>query len=502
MRIVENTRPIIEKMSLFDKKTGQNIPFALWPRQVEFLDEIHTHRKVAYLKKRQVAGSSLTGADSICQCGLIPEFLVLALSKTGEDSAEYLKRISDMYHSLPPVLKAAWPLAKETADRMVFKNGSRIMSLSAQRGAGFTANRIIIDEAAFIKSKTAHIDLETVIKNVEPALDKAEGQLILVTTADGYDDFYDIYKLGEDPESSWESFFFSCWDDPTFSEEKREQIVKDHGSDHANCNYPRTAEEAFLKSGRCFFSSDILHEMIAGMARPGRNGRLIEIHKNVSFQEDPDGLLTIWDNPRPSVDYIAGVDVAEGIEVRPTERERDFSTIVVFDKKSMHQVAEYECRYEPEFFGEEVNKVCRYFNNAFVGVENNNHGLTTIRKLQSVYGEAHMFYMDQVDEERQVRSKKWGWSSNKKWKPPMLDELDHWFRNSLIEVYSEKTLKQCVTYIENADGSTGAQSKCFDDLVMALGICLQMRRYSPANIMEDVDIGDYYVEYNELMRAG
>ena len=91
----------------------------------------------------------------------------------------------------------------------------------------------LIDEAAKINMSISKIKLSTVLTNVVPTLDKSKGQLILISTTDGMNLFYDYYMKGKHGQNNFCSFFFSCWDDPTFSVQDREDIVRDFGEDHA-----------------------------------------------------------------------------------------------------------------------------------------------------------------------------------------------------------------------------------------------------------------------------
>ena len=216
MRVITDTQKLIEQMQLYDKVNGCYIPFKLWPRQIEWVNTIHTQREPIGVKKRQVGFSQLTGADSLCQCMLLDNFLVLVLSKTGDDAEVFLKRVSDMYRSLPQVLKDRAPLKPSRSGddhpkkRMDFINGSSMLSLAASKGAGHTADRVVLDEAGKVCTKASHIELKTVLMNIAPTLDKSNGQLIMLSTAEGYNLFHQMYNKNkyDNPNSA---FFFSCF---------------------------------------------------------------------------------------------------------------------------------------------------------------------------------------------------------------------------------------------------------------------------------------------------
>ena len=471
MRIIDDSQKLIEKMKLFDKKTGKPIDFILWPRQVDFLNLLHNEKRIVYLKKRQVAGSQLTGADSLAQCMLLDNFLVLVLSKTGDDAKEYLRRVSDMYYSLPKNVRLASSLVNEEhpMEKMEFKNGSRILSLSARKGAGYTADRVVVDEAAKINTKTSHITLDEVLRNVVPALEKSGGQLILVSTADGYGQYQQLYAKGKTGTTSWVSFFFSCWDDPTFTKEVRAQAIIDHGEDHVNENYPRTDIEAFLVSGNCRFNTGCLKTMQDVSMTEGQKHNTIKIKKVVTAHSDPNGIIRIFKHPKRGEVFIAGFDVAEGLE------KGDYSTGQILNARTLEQVAEIRCHYEPNVFAEEASKLCTYYHECLAGVERNNHGIAVLQELRKIY--TNLYHMETFAEDTQTRSKKLGWLTSSKSKPLMVAEGDKIIREVQALVHSPDLISELMTFVRFADGTTGAQDGSYDDLVIAWLIALQMRKY-------------------------
>lgn len=487
MRIKQDTQIIIESMSLYDKQNGCYTPFRLWPKQVDWLDLIHAEKRVAMLKKRQVAGSTLTGDDSCCQCGLLENFETMLLSKTGEDAEELLRRIKECYVSLPEEWQALMPLEKpaftQPRDELVFKNGSRLLSLPANKGAGHTSDRVVIDEAGKITRRNSRIDLETVLMNVEPAVEKADGQLILVGTAEGYNLFQRYYSKGKSGLTRWKSFFFSCWDDPTFTPEKRDQIVADHGEDHASQEYPRNDAEAFLMSGRCRFNRKCLQEMMNRDIRTGEKGYLEKVGQRIFWRPDPDGWFTVYEHPENKYAYTAGFDYAEGVELEGTIDEKDktdFSAGSVIRKEDdrLIQVARIHCKLPVDLFKDETRLLAEYYNQAFYAGERNKDGLVTLKWLRKE-GYSNLFYQIGFDPDAQVKKRKLGWLTNKVTKPELVAFTDDLIRHNKLVIRSEDTLGEFITFVRNADGSTSAQEGCHDDECMALMIALYCYQYAP-----------------------
>src|SRR5690606_20880486 len=95
----------------------------------------------------------------------------------------------------------------------------------------------------------------------------------------------------------------------------------------------------------------------------------------VDFVDDPKGYISIWKEPEPDLFYCIGADVAEGLA------HGDFSCAYVGDPQ-FDVVAEWHGHIDPDLYGVELVKLARYYNDAYLGVENNNHGLTTLSSIK------------------------------------------------------------------------------------------------------------------------
>ncbi len=90
--------------------------------------------------------------------------------------------------------------------------------------------------------------------------------------------------------------------------------------------------------------------------------------------------------------------------------------------------------------------------------------------------------MEDFEEATQTRKKKLGWLTNAKTKPLMVAEGDRIIREGLATIHSPELLSELMTFVRLADGKTEAQQGCFDDLVIAWLIALQLRKYAPAKV--------------------
>lgn len=475
MRVLKNIADIIGKMKILDKTDNTIKPFNLWDSQKKYVKFLTENRKTVNCKKRQWGGSKITGAYAMGHCVILPHFMVLVLSKSEPDANEYLRNAKEFYYSLPEELKRINPLVKDNEKELQWANGSRMLSLPANRGEGFSADLVIVDEAARITNADSHISLDEVLSRVEPTLDKAEGQLILVSKANGYNLFQKYYALGKTKETELRSFFVSCWDDPTFTQFKRDEIVRIHGEDHANENYPRNDNEAFLMSGRGRFNKTILSKFYQNAKPPLYTGILEKINNKIISVENPNGWISIWEKPKIGESYIAGYDIAEGIEV--IGKDTDYSAGIVLDSQ-LNQVAEIHCRFEPDVFAEEIVRLSSFYNTAFTGIERNKDGLGVLKAVQAKKF-FNLYQQEEFNPDTHIRNRTLGWRTDAKTKPELIAYLDELIRNELIHLKSEKLINELITYVVRSNGKTGAQDSCHDDLVMACAISAWCAKFAP-----------------------
>ena len=476
MKIAENSQNFIQRMKIFDLKKRQYVPFILWPKQIEYVKTLHAEHRVILLKKRQVAGTTLTVAEFLVRAMCLEKYLALILSKTGEDAIECIRRAKDLYNSLPDTVKQACPYTKpdQPMDRLEFMNGSRLLSLPANKGAGYTADAVFIDEAAHITTKNSHISLEEVFLNVVSTLEHSNGQLVVGGTARGLGKFHEYFRAAKAGRSGFYPFFFSCWDDPNFTPEKRDALSLAHGEAFVNENYPRNDTEAFVASGHCRFNIPSLTE-IMDTTSEGTLGYLDRIGRVVVFRPNPNGWVRIWEHTKKNKSYLGGFDTSEGIQVE-TGKHTDPSAGVVFDKQ-MNQVAEIRAWLEPDVFAEEIMRLADYYNGMFIGVERNKDGLGVLKILKN--NGHHVYRQESFNPDKQLREPILGWRTDKVTKPAMEAKTDQMLREGTLKIKSPYLCSEMMTFVRQPDGNTEAQEGCYDDLNMGCMIACMILPFCP-----------------------
>jgi hypothetical protein len=236
--------------------------------------------------------------------------------------------------------------------------------------------------------------------------------------------------------------------------------------------FPMTPEEAFVYSGKSIFGiSDLMMAQLECYP-PEAVGTFNYYGK---FVPTNDGILKIWQKPRLEQKYVIGADVAEGIQ----SEDRDYSSADVINCTTGQQVAHVHCKLDPDQFGVFLNHLGRYYNTPLMGVEANNHGLTTITILkQKRYPK--LYQREMLDANAPGRKqKKAGWLTTSKSKYKIIDGLVTIVRDKDSGIVNYETIEEFKTYSILEDGSFGAMPGKHDDRVMSYAIAQEMYMTMP-----------------------
>jgi hypothetical protein len=459
------------------------------------------------------------------------------------------------YDELPPIIKPMKKYSNESAlsfenptndDLEKYKNPglrSKITVATAKNvdtGRSATIHNLHASEVAFWDNAET---LMTGLLQCVP--DTSNSMVFIESTANGVGGwFYDFWKKSERGETDYIPIFLAWFDNPEYtkvfeSKAQRQQFIEEinkvnidqngeqirteewhlrdkfgltyeqlHWRTWAIANkcfgdiekfrqeYPSTPDEAFIVSGRPQFSINALREYQNNQRPPIWRGYLQENGGKIQRIADDKGYLHIWKFPVPDQFYVIGADVAEGLATG------DYSVAVVMDEQ-LDIVAAWHGHIDPDLFGYELVKLGLTYNEAYVGPESNNHGLTTIRAMQrkDYY---NLYYQKTYDKISDKVNQKVGWNTNNRTKPLMINTLSEYIREKWVGMPWDILISECFTYVKDEDGKTNAQAGSHDDTVMALAITLMLmlegrgENYTPEIPKEngsqsyfDGDDGDY-----------
>jgi hypothetical protein len=223
--------------------------------------------------------------------------------------------------------------------------------------------------------------------------------------------------------------------------------------------YPSYPEEAFLASGRPVFNQ----QKLARDIKRCRDKKFVRGFVGINgLEENPNGPMIIWKRPVAGEAYAIGADVAEGLE------DGDYSAASVINK-NLEQVAVYKGHIDPDSFGRLLVNLAKYYGNAILGPEINQHGHATLAAIKNA-GYYKLFKREVQEELGKDIQDKVGWHTNLKTKWKMLDDLKALFRDDSLIINHEETLREMMTLTIEDDGDVVLNSK---DLTVALAISIQ-----------------------------
>jgi hypothetical protein len=208
--------------------------------------------------------------------------------------------------------------------------------------------------------------------------------------------------------------------------------------------YAENPEACFLASGNCVFDLDCIAK------------RSQEVHEPLEKRHNDQ--LWIWYPPQPGRTYVIGVDPAGG------GTDGDYAALQIVEQASGLQCAELRGHLAPRELARQAAALAREYNEAFLVIERNNHGLAVIAYLNTIEHYAAIY------EQRGQQ----GWLTTAASRPVMIERLDAMLAMEPKIFSSSRLLAECRTFVRQNDGRTGAAAGNHDDCVMAMAMTLQV----------------------------
>ena len=251
--------------------------------------------------------------------------------------------------------------------------------------------------------------------------------------------------------------------------------------------YPLTAEEAFLTSGRPVFDAEKVADQIKKAVTP----RKVMALEGDEFRDHLRGELKVYQEPRQSGSYFLGVDPSSGIKgaKKPNgEYEKDPACIQVLDENKL-QVAVWRGYCTPDYLAEVAVRLGEYYNLGMIAVERNNHGGVPIYRLTEEFYYPHLYQVTSHDKTTNVETVQVGFDTNVKTRFYAIDTLRQDYRLGKIQIQDKKTLEEMSTFVVTESGKMEGEEGCHDDTVMALAIANAV--HDGENAFVDTDDSHY-----------
>ncbi|HEX7013172.1 MAG TPA: hypothetical protein VF161_10505 [Steroidobacteraceae bacterium] len=224
-----------------------------------------------------------------------------------------------------------------------------------------------------------------------------------------------------------------------------------------------------LGAGRSIFDRQKLREARAECFRPLYRA---EVTLGGSIEKREDGRLLVFREPKAGERYVIGADVAEGLE------HGDYSCADVLRYPDGAQVAHWHGHIDPDQFGDVCFALGRWYHDALLGVERNNHGLTTLTRLRN-RNYKRLYVQEDLEHRSGKPTKKLGWQTTQKSKCKIIDQLAAEIREGTARISCVDTIREMMTFIQDEKGKLRAMDGCHDDRVMARAIAGEMLLHVP-----------------------
>ena len=437
------------------------IKFEMFDAQHETVELWIKSRYSLMLKARQLGFSTLVAVFCLWLTFGYPDRVIIMLSRTERDAIKLLAKAKYAYRFLPDWMKWRGPIMNATQTKIEFTNESYIESLpsASDPARGESVYLAVIDELAYLPNS------EEAWSSIEPIADVG-GRVIALSTANGEGNLFHKLWVGATTKTNRFTAMFHPWWSNGRNQAWYDEKKADLPEWQLAQEYPDNPDDAFLKSGRPVFSLEVLRKL---ETRPPIAHGYLAAHRNGRFVVDDDGPLKIWAFPSGDGRYGLGADPAQGME------HGDYSSAHIINVRDGVVAAHWHGRIDPDLFGSQVlAPLGRMYNDALIGVESNNHGLSTLKALQRV--RYHPIYMQRSPRyKRSIPTDILGWRTSQINKPLAMDELNMALREGTVILEDEQTIAELRTFVRDDSGKM--KGSPFDDRTVSLAIANQMLKY-------------------------
>lgn len=548
----------IELFFVVVNKEMKTVPFFLNDVQLQLLNKIKkkkhlfsinktNHIKFLVLKGRQQGMTTFIEAYNLAHCITEKNFSGYVLADNAENTTTIFQdKVHYPYDNVPKELKPSELYSNRKELLFDTKTGShglnskiRVQTAGNQdAGRSKTINYLHISEGAFVD------DLKGLLIGLEEALTKNVVALI-ESTANGFNYFKDLW----DGDNNWENVFFEWWHTPEYSlnftsrQEERKFMRKvkeapdntDKPADteewiYSKCKwlrdkigleteqifwyydkwrdkresikqeYPCTAEEAFLASGRPYFHTENVARRLAEVklannivmqgyfeyeyAFDDYTGKKVIDDESIVFIEDPRGIVTIFEEPKESVGYSIGADTSStGI---------DYNIGQVVDSKG-RQKAVLKVANDEDLFADNLYCLGTLYNMAMIAPEVNHSTHPTKVLAERMY--ENLYLRENSPDATGTRHiQNYGFRTTQANRGHILGLFREISREHIDYVQDETTLKEMLSFIINDKGKPEAEEGKHDDTIMAYAIALHVTDQQTEEVKKPVGTleGEYF----------
>jgi hypothetical protein len=515
-------------------KQGKIAPLVLNRVQERFMERVLAQLddngkvRMVVLKARQQGLSTVISALQYWWLSQRKAQKGLVMAHESESTTSLFDMYRRIHDNVPDIVRPSTKYSSRS--ELVFDKLDSALRVATAGGRGVARGEMLtfahLSEVAFWPPAFANNNFNGLVQ----AIPEEPGTFIfLESTAQGVTGkFYDMAQGADRSDQHWNGYelFFSAWfesaeyretapaDFQRTPEEEdlikafsdrgltsndqlywRRKKVATNGLDLFKQEYPATAEEAFLSTGRPIFNNEYVTERLRTPQTPltlmaveetydEKNGRPLPLRV---IREHPRGELKVYRTLDPQESYVIGADVGMGLRQGiKGKKDGDPSVAQILDSQ-MRQVAVWRGLCHPDVFAKILETLGYHYNSATIAPERNNHGLVTCVALRdSNYPYLYTETMEgTLEADRDTI--RLGFFTSEATKPLIIDKLRALDREREIEINDETTLKEMKTFVVSESGKMEAEAGTHDDTVMALAIAAYVHegKWRPVEVSDD-----------------
>ena len=502
LRLYEDFRFYARHALKIRTKTGAVIPFIPNPAQDILLDTVDAQYaaekkvRIIILKARQMGLSTAVGGRLFSRVSQRRAKKAIVVTHHADSTRALFDMTQRYYELVPDLLKpqTKYSSRKELKFGLLDSGYSVATAGGDSIGRGETFTHAHVSELAFWPKSSAAANFNGLMQAIPNADDT---EVYIESTANGVSGlFYDLWQGAVRGENGFIPVFLPWfiqeeYRDPVPASFKRlpheQEMVDKHGLDDAQLcfrrrkvaengpemfqqEYPSTAEEAFLTTGRPVFHPQQVARMITAAREefaPGTQGSHWEPIARMAlegskWEHHPRGELLCYRPHDDAETYYLGADVGAGVQ-------RDWSVVQIQDSRK-RQVAMWRGQIDPDYFATVIYHLAKFYNHGEVIVERNNHGILTNRVLAVDHAYANVYRETSYDKITDTTTDHIGFFTSEKSKAVIIDKLRADVREGTAEVVDPVSLAEMRAFVVTETGKMEADKGSHDDTVMALAL--------------------------------
>ena len=441
----------IEKNFKIVNKKMELVPFILKPVQVDFLRRASGEDII--LKARQQGFSSLILAIFTVDFLTKENSRQMIIADDTGNASELLDRVKLYIESYENENGVVVPMKYNSKNELMHE-------LLKSRYTIGTANKVNLGRSKTISN--LHCSEVAFYPNIDAIMTGAAqavvegGRLILETTANGFNEFKDVWDDAVKGDSTFKPLFFkaSNFYSPEFLARKKKQLKRKFDQE-----YPETPEIAFITSGESLFEKQALQYYMERVKEPLPN-------------KDPESDFKKYREFRNGEFILCAVDTAAG---GGDYTSAQFMAKDKFDIPLVYRSKQSATEATPLIFRALENIYTITGVMPVVTYERNNGGIFELERLKRLnkLGHFKIATSKKVGNIDNTEDTLLGFTTNASTRPKILNDGKEAINNHLPIIYDRHTIEEMYSFVEkkkNNKYKVEAENGAHDDLIMSFFI--------------------------------